>query len=73
MASRKTALLSRTLSDIVSQQPAGVMMTQATLTNVFNAATAVLAPFSPTPARMSDFLRRDDRGVDGDGDDVWRL
>ena len=53
MASRKTALLSRTLSDIVSQQPSGVAISQTTLTNIFNAAAAVLAPLPVSAARMS--------------------
>lgn len=44
MATRKLDLLSRTVSDLVSQQPTTSAVTSATLETIFTAATAVMSP-----------------------------
>ncbi|WP_158807958.1 TadE/TadG family type IV pilus assembly protein [Beijerinckia sp. L45] len=49
MASRKGDLVSRTLSDLVGQQPTTSPTTSATLGTIFSAAKAIMAPF-PTSA-----------------------
>ena len=53
MASRKTTLVSRALSDLVAQLAAGSTMTDAQATNVFNAATAIMTPFSTSTLKMT--------------------
>lgn len=52
MASRKVTLLSRTIADLVAQQPAGTSLTDATMTSIFNAAAAVMTPFDITSLTM---------------------
>jgi Flp pilus assembly protein TadG len=56
---RKVTLISRTLSDLVSQAPAdpvqGMMdapVTDTYLQNVFTAGIAILTPYCPTPAHV---------------------
>lgn len=55
LASRKMAILSRTLSDIVAQQPTTITspctasgLCASTMTSIFSAASAVMSPFSTT-------------------------
>ncbi len=45
MASRKASMAARTLSDLVSQQDANVVMTDVTMGSIFNAASAIMQPF----------------------------
>ena len=65
MASRKGDLVSRTLSDLVGQQPTSTAMTSATLGTIFNAATSIMAPF-PTSA-MTMTVSALDIKAKGDG------
>ena len=46
MASRKVNLATRAVSDLIAQQPSGTPVDQTTLTNTFNAAKSILAPYS---------------------------
>lgn len=50
-ASRKVAILARSLSDLTSQATATV--SAAEMNNIFNAAGAVMAPFNASTARMT--------------------
>lgn len=52
-ASRSVVILARTLSDITSQQPASVNLTDSTVQDIFGSATAVLAPFPTTGLKMT--------------------
>ncbi|MBE7247719.1 MAG: pilus assembly protein [Actinomycetospora chiangmaiensis] len=52
-ASRATVVLARTLTDLVSQQAANVALTDSTTSNIFNASTAVMAPFSIASLKMT--------------------
>lgn len=53
MASRKMTLVSRTISDLVAQQPNGTAMTDTTMSAVFSAATAIMSPFDPSTLKMT--------------------
>ncbi|MDH7796819.1 MULTISPECIES: TadE/TadG family type IV pilus assembly protein [unclassified Beijerinckia] len=53
MASRKSTLVARALSDLVAQLAAGSNMTDTETTNVFNAATAIMSPFPTTTLKMA--------------------
>ena len=54
IASRKLNLLSRTVSDLVSQQPSTAgAISIASLSNIFAASTAVMAPFSATSVTLT--------------------
>ena len=53
MASRNATMVARTLADLVAQQQSGVNVTDAQLTTIFTAATAVMAPFSTSSLRMT--------------------
>jgi len=53
MASRKATLVARALSDLTGQLAAGSTMTDAEATNIFNAATAVMSPFSTSSLKMT--------------------
>lgn len=53
MASRKSTLVARALSDLVAQLAAGSSMTDTEATNVFNAATAIMSPFPTTTLKMT--------------------
>ncbi|MDT2019267.1 TadE/TadG family type IV pilus assembly protein [Methylocella sp. CPCC 101449] len=53
MASRKSTLVARALSDLVAQLAAGSNMTDTETTNVFNAATAIMSPFPTTTLKMT--------------------
>ncbi|MBL8589106.1 MAG: pilus assembly protein [Methylobacteriaceae bacterium] len=50
-ASRKVAILSRSLSDLTSQATTAVAT--AEMNNIFDASRAVLAPFDPTSTQMT--------------------
>lgn len=50
-ASRKVAILARSLSDLTAQAPAAVAA--ADLNNVFDASKGVMAPFDATAAKMT--------------------
>ena len=53
MASRKMTLVSRTISDLAAQQASGVDMTDATMTSIFAAATAIMSPFDTSTLKMA--------------------
>jgi Flp pilus assembly protein TadG len=53
MASRKETLVARTLSDLIAQQASGVDLVEADLDGIFNAATAIMAPFNPAVLKMT--------------------
>lgn len=53
MASRKVNLATRAISDLIAQQPSGTPIDQTTLTNTFNAAKAILAPYSTGALKMT--------------------
>ncbi|MBN9084757.1 MAG: hypothetical protein BGP04_26085 [Rhizobiales bacterium 62-17] len=53
MASRKSTLVARALSDLVAQLASGSNMTETEATNVFNAATAIMSPFPTTTLKMT--------------------
>jgi Flp pilus assembly protein TadG len=53
MASRKETLVSRTLSDLVAQQPASTNIGDSDFTSIFAAATAIMSPFSATNLKMT--------------------
>ena len=53
MADRKMTLVARSLADLVAQQQSGVAMTDATMTSIFGAATAIMNPFGVTSLKMS--------------------
>lgn len=52
-AARAVTVLSRTLADLVSQQPPNTNLTDSVTADIFNAATAVLAPFPTTSLKMT--------------------
>lgn len=52
-AARAVTVLARTLSDLVSQQPANVNLTDTLAQNIFSASTAVMAPFPTTSLKMT--------------------
>ena len=52
-ASRSTAVLARTLTDLTSQQKANTPLTDTTAKNIFNASTTVMAPFPTTTLKMT--------------------
>lgn len=52
-AARGVTVLARTLSDLVSQQPPNVNLTDAVTQDMFNASTTVLAPFSTASLQMT--------------------
>jgi len=47
---RKVTLMARTLSDLTSQN---VSVTDAQLTNIFNASTGIMTPYSVTPLKST--------------------
>jgi Flp pilus assembly protein TadG len=47
---RKVTVMARTLSDLTSQNLA---VTDAQLTNIFNASTGILAPYDPVPVKST--------------------
>ena len=47
---RKVTLMARTLSDLTSQN---VSVTDAQLTNIFNACTGIMTPYSATPLKST--------------------
>jgi Flp pilus assembly protein TadG len=47
---RKVTIMARTLSDLVSQN---IAITDAQLTNIFNAGTGVMTPYSSTPVKST--------------------
>jgi Flp pilus assembly protein TadG len=53
MASRKATLVARALSDLTGQLAAGNTVTDTEATNIFNAATAVMSPFSTSSLKMT--------------------
>ena len=52
-AARGTTVLTRTLADLVSQQPPNVNITDTSAQNIFAASTAELAPFPTTGLTMT--------------------
>ena len=52
-ASRKLDVLSRSLSDLTSQQPTASAMTSSTIANNFTAAAAIMAPFPIAALKMT--------------------
>jgi Flp pilus assembly protein TadG len=48
MSSRKVGIVSRTVSDLVSQQSTGSAVTSTTLASFFAAASAIMSPYSTT-------------------------
>ena len=52
-AARAVTVLARTMADLVSQQPANVNLTDSVTADIFNASTAVLAPFPTTSLKMT--------------------
>jgi len=53
MAARKATLVSRTLSDLISQQQNQLPVTDADLTSTFAAANAIMAPFPASTMKMT--------------------
>lgn len=53
MANRKMTLVARALSDLVAQEQDSTGITDAEITDVFNAARAIMSPYDNTPLRMS--------------------
>lgn len=53
IASRKLNLLSRTVSDLVSQQPTGLTVPVAKMSTILGAASAVMQPFSSAPISLT--------------------
>ena len=53
MASRKAAVAARTLTDLVSQQSANTNMTDAVMADIFNAASAIMQPFTTGASALS--------------------
>ena len=47
---RKVTMMARTLSDLTSQN---ISITDAQLTNIFNASSAIMTPYSATPVRST--------------------
>ena len=52
-ASRSTTLLSRAVTDLVSQQPSGQPLTDTSLKTLLAAATAVMAPLPLSPLKVT--------------------
>lgn len=52
-AARGVTVLSRTLADLVSQQPRDVNITDSIAKDIFASSTIVLAPFSPSSLKMT--------------------
>lgn len=52
-AARAATILTRTIADLVSQQPPNAPLTDTTAQNIFAASTAELAPFSTTGLKMT--------------------
>lgn len=77
MASRKSTLVARALSDLVAQLAAGSNMTDAEATNVFNAATAIMAPFPTTTLKMTvtsvEFVANSARANGYDAKPRWTI
>ena len=53
MASRKVDIVSRTLSDLVAQQPTLSTITSAQVQTIFTAASAIMRPFAITNLKMT--------------------
>lgn len=53
MANRKMTLVARTLSDLTAQTSATSGITDAEITSIFTAASAIMSPYDPAPLRMS--------------------
>ena len=53
MADRKMTLVARALTDLVSQQPAGTSLTDTTMSSIFAASTAIMAPYSTSSLQMT--------------------
>lgn len=52
-AARAVTVLTRTLADLTSQQPSNTNLTDSVVQDIFNASTAVLAPFPTTSLQMT--------------------
>ena len=53
MTSRKAAVAAKTLSDLTSQESTSTPMTDAIMGNIFNAAAAIMQPFSSGASALS--------------------
>lgn len=53
MANRKMTLVARALSDLVAQEQDSTGITDAEITDVFNAARAIMSPYDNAPLRMA--------------------
>lgn len=53
MAARKADIVSRTISDLVAQQPSTPPVTSSTIATIFNAAAAIMAPFPTTSLTLT--------------------
>ncbi len=53
IASRKLDLLSRTISDLVSQQPSSLSVSISKLSTILGAASAVMQPYSTTSLKIT--------------------
>ncbi len=53
MASRKVAILSRTVSDLVSQQATTAPLSTSTVSLIFTAASSIMVPYSTTGLKIT--------------------
>jgi Flp pilus assembly protein TadG len=53
IVSRKLSVVSRTLADIVAQQPQGTNLSASQLSDIFSGALEIMAPYSTTPLRLT--------------------
>ncbi len=53
MANRKADLVARTLADLISRQPQGTSVTDTQMNDALSAGTAVLAPFTAAPLKVT--------------------
>lgn len=53
IANRKLSQLSRTVSDLVSQQPSATALAPSTISSIFNASSAIMAPYDTSSLTLT--------------------
>lgn len=77
MANRKMTIVSRALSDLVAQETDTSGVSNATLQNIFAAATSIMSPFSTTTLKMTvssiKFVPKSDDATNLKAMAVWSI
>ncbi len=77
MANRKMTIVARALSDLVAQEDSTSGITNATLNNIFGAATAIMSPFNTASLKMTissiKFVPKSDDATNIKAMTIWSI